>query len=135
MENASKALLIAGGVLITMLILVVAVILYNSYSNTSEQYIAVMNATEISKFNNNFQVFVGRSNIKAQEIITLYNKIEEYKKTTYIRDVTITVTGANINEGTIKFLQNNLTNEFQYVENSIDYYDDGQVKTIKFTKK
>ena len=46
MENASKALLIAGGVLITVIILTILVSLYMLFSKQSKQYADIMNQTE-----------------------------------------------------------------------------------------
>ena len=73
MENASKALIIAGEILIGILILSLAsymVILFGNFSkNMNEQ----MSATEIRSFNVKFSNFSGRSNISMQEIATIVN--------------------------------------------------------------
>ena len=78
MENASKALLIAGGVLVLLLILSVGVFLYSEFSNQTEEYKEIITTTEIRKFNSNFDVYIGRTNISAQEVATVVNLSNKY---------------------------------------------------------
>ena len=78
MENASKALLIAGGILITMIILTIGVTLYSMYSNQSKEYNQIITTTEIQKFNSKFDVYVGRTDITAQEVASVVNLAKEY---------------------------------------------------------
>ena len=80
MENASKALLIAGGVLIAILILSIGVYLFATYGQIGETYEQNLTSGEIKKFNSNFIKFEGRDNIKAQEIVTLYKFIKSYNE-------------------------------------------------------
>ena len=54
MENATKALLIAGGVLIAIIMLSVGVALYSIYSNQAKEYDQIVSDTEIQKFNSKF---------------------------------------------------------------------------------
>ncbi len=138
MENATKALLIAGGVLLAMMILATGIILYNSFSNTASSYTTRMDLNEKTKFNSNFEIYKGRDDITAQDIVTLINMVEEYSKKTDI-NVEITVNGNAYNNGwgatngSIQFLQDNLEKTFKYIDNSIDYDEEGKVKSIKFT--
>ena len=73
MENASKALIIAGEILIGILILSLAsymIILFGNFSkNMNEQ----MSATEIRTFNVKFTNFSERANISMQEIASIVN--------------------------------------------------------------
>lgn len=55
MENASQALLIAGGVLIAILVISLGVYIFGTASSISEEYDRTMSATEISKFNAKFE--------------------------------------------------------------------------------
>ncbi len=80
MENASQALIIAGGILIAMLILSIGVFLFMSYNALGESFEQTMSATEIQKFNENFLKFEGRSDISIQEIVTLANFAKEYNE-------------------------------------------------------
>lgn len=78
MENASKALLIAAGVLITVIILTFGVSIYTLFSNHSKEYARIMDDTEIQKFNSNFDIYIGRKDITAQEVISVCNLAKEY---------------------------------------------------------
>ena len=91
MENASKALLISGGILIAILILSMGVYLFATYSQLGESYEKNLSAGEIRKFNSNFIQFEGRDNITAQEIVTLYKFVRAYneKNETSIADIEV----------------------------------------------
>lgn len=78
MENATKALLFAGTVLVAIVMISIAVYLYSLYSEQSEQYSEIISSTEIQKFNSRFDSFVGRENITAQEIVSIVNLAKEY---------------------------------------------------------
>lgn len=76
MENASKALLIAGGVLIAMIITSFGVYLYGVYRGHSENMIAKMTEKEVTEFNAKFTVFEDRE-LTANEVVSILNLIRE----------------------------------------------------------
>lgn len=78
MENATKALLIGGGILIAMLVIGVGVLIFNNYGEASLTYEQTLQATEIQKFNVNFMQFEGREDISIHEIVTLANFVKQY---------------------------------------------------------
>ncbi len=78
MENATKALLMAGGVLIAILIISIAVFLFTTYGSLGQSYEQTLSKTEIQKFNGNFTKFEGREDISIQEIVTLTNFVRDY---------------------------------------------------------
>ena len=78
MENATNALLIAGGILITIIVISLGVGLYTMFSNQAKEYSQIMDNTEIQKFNSSFDVYVGREDITAQEIVSVINLAKEY---------------------------------------------------------
>ena len=78
MDNAVKALLIAATVLVAMVMVSIEVYLYSLYSHQSKEYSATISAVELEKFNSNFDVYIGRDNIKPQEIVTIVNLAKEY---------------------------------------------------------
>ena len=86
MENASKALIIAGAVLIGILIISMGVLLATTLQKTAKTYYTSMNTNEIQKFNSeitkNFIIENGNTYITAQGIITLKNILntETYKE-------------------------------------------------------
>ena len=82
MENASKAIIIAGSILIGVIILTIFAIVFTSYSRTSEQVGDQMSAQEVKAFNMQFLKYVeygsdGKPYITAQNFITIANLAEE----------------------------------------------------------
>lgn len=61
MENASKALLIAGSVLIVILLIGTGMKIFKSTSGTTESAEHVMDATEVTMFNNQFTQYMGKN--------------------------------------------------------------------------
>ncbi len=59
MDNVSKMLIIAAGVLITVLTINVATVLFRSATNMSKTYFSTEQISEINTFNSNFTRFVG----------------------------------------------------------------------------
>lgn len=57
MENATQALVIAGGVLIAVMIISLGIYLFSSASVISESYDATMSENDIQQFNNKFQIY------------------------------------------------------------------------------
>lgn len=68
MENASKALLIAGAILLCILIIAIGMFIYNSAQSTIQDSMTSMSTQEIDAFNNQFTGYEGSqtgSNVKA----------------------------------------------------------------------
>lgn len=74
MENASKALLIAGSVLIVILLIAVGMKIFNSTAGTTGAVEGTMASTEIAMFNNKFTPYIG-DNKTVNEAIALVNKV------------------------------------------------------------
>lgn len=62
MENASKALIIAGAVLIAILLIALGLVIYNNSKGVIETGSKQMNATEIQIFNSQFTKYEGVQN-------------------------------------------------------------------------
>lgn len=73
MENASKALIIAGEILIGVLILSLASFMLVQFGNFSKKMNEQMSFAEIRNFNVKFTNFSERANISMQEIATIVN--------------------------------------------------------------
>ena len=78
MENASQAILIAGGVLITMIVASIMTITFSRMSETSERFNRQFTAGQTRSFNAEFQQFDGRDNISIQEIVSLVKYVQNY---------------------------------------------------------
>lgn len=74
MENASKALLIAGSVLIVILLIAMGVRVFNSTQGTTEQVEGTMQSTEVAMFNNKFLPYIGNNKSKT-DVMSLANNI------------------------------------------------------------
>ena len=89
MENASKALLIAGSVLIVILIIGVGMLVYSSMQGTIDEGIRQMSNQEKDMFNQQFMQYEGRkncSNVKALQTKVNNNnsQIEDDKDPRYV---------------------------------------------------
>ena len=114
MENASKALLMAAGVLVGVLILSLMVTLFTSASMLSKDYDETKSAEAVQRFNANFIKYVGKdltihdavtiSNFaKANGVSVLNAKYENMIRSdvneypTPIKTYTLNITGYSVN--------------------------------------
>ena len=131
MENASKALIIAGAVLIGILIISMGVLLATTLQKTAKTYYTSMNTNEIQKFNSeitkNFIIENGNTYITAQGIITLKNILntETYKESIINSNIR-NIVG---NNSDAEFLTTNGTENEKY-EVKIEYSDQGMINKI-----
>lgn len=77
MENASKALLIAGGVLLVMMIVALLVFAWNTFTNFYSSQDELIDIVDLSEFNLQFTAY-DRDNVMGYELISLANKISDY---------------------------------------------------------
>lgn len=138
MENASKALIIAGEVLIGVLILSLAAYTITLFGNYSKNLNTQISETQITQFNVHFVTFEGRANISAQEIVSTINfaKQNNQKYNSQMGDdyyVEVYVDGTNyLNEDINEFLKTNQNLTFYSCncEYSIESIDDENEKII-----
>lgn len=131
MENASKALLMAAGVLIGILILTLMVTLFLSAREVSSRHDQVKKTEEIEQFNANFTKYVGKD-ITMHQVITINNfaKIENNK----IKTVNVKKNG-NFNISTTQ-IKIDLENKRLYYTMQIkEIDDDGYISEVIITKK
>lgn len=132
MENASKALLIAGGVLLALLIISAGVSIYMILNNNAKTYSAEMETSKIQQINIVFEKYKEREDIKIQEIISLVNYVEE-KQNEIPSKIYIKVNKddwTSLNE--TEKLEKIKTDKKNYQCISITYNEQGQVKEIRF---
>lgn len=77
MENASNALMMAGGVLIGILLLSVLVISFNGAADLAKSYDTSIATTSLQAFNNNFEKLT-QGEVDIQSIITLTHFVKDY---------------------------------------------------------
>ncbi len=79
MENASKALIMAGGIFIAILVITLLVFFYNNIvtvQNADEQAEIIEQSAE---FNKQYDVY-NRNNLYGSEVLSLANKMEDYNR-------------------------------------------------------
>lgn len=82
MENAAKALLIAGEVLIGIVILSILSMVFQRALTVNEAYKDRMQRQEVIQFNVEFQQYITKQDKKiyAQDVVTLINKVYDWNK-------------------------------------------------------
>lgn len=79
MENASKALLMAAGVLIAIMLVSIATYLFKSASQVTKTYDKTMEVNEMAIFNANFTKYIGavrdEAGAEVQKYATIYDVI------------------------------------------------------------
>lgn len=78
MENASKALLMAGGILISLLVIGALVLMFNQIGDYEKGNQGVKKTSEIAEFNIDFERYLDDKGITGADVISLINKISDY---------------------------------------------------------
>ena len=100
MENATKALLIAGSVLIAILLIAMGVKIFNSTSGTTQSAQSTMDATSVAMFNNKWYKYVGTNKSKSTAI-SLLNEVLVNNSTNSNRRVYVTFTKDGTTSGAL----------------------------------
>ena len=79
MSNASKALMMAGGVLISLMIIGVAIYMYNGIIKAKAQEDITAMSKNILKINGQIEAFTNASKIYGSNVLSLCNLIEDYR--------------------------------------------------------
>lgn len=133
MENATKALLLAAGVLITIIVITLGVTLYSTFSNQTRGYSQVISNNQVQKFNSRFIVFLEREDITALEVVTAINLGKEYNVKILLDKEVFT--------NSEDFLEKNGDNVYECkiitnAGNKNPIFDsEGKIKQLKFKKK
>lgn len=77
MENATKALLIGGGILIGILILTIFAYMFSNIGAISDIYLETQEEQDLDVFNSKFNIYTNRD-LKIQDVITLNNLVKDY---------------------------------------------------------
>ena len=129
MENESKALIMAGSVLLALIVIASIVFLIGRVQNLPDTYTQKWDKIEIQKYNAKFEVFIDREDITPQEIISIINFAEEKGNITEVYLGSSKFTG---DKNT--FLATETVNSTKYKCNyeDIEYGEDGKISEIKF---
>ncbi len=77
MENASKALLMAGGILIALLVLGALLLMFNQVSTYQRNQSDLEEVSQLADFNEQFTRYV-RNDLNGTDLISLINKVVDY---------------------------------------------------------
>ena len=79
MENASKALLMAAGVLIALIIIGALLLMFNNLSNYQETNTQNTRESQIVEFNKQFETY-NRKDVRGSDLYSLLNKVVDYNR-------------------------------------------------------
>ena len=140
MENASKALLMAAGVLVGILILTLMITLFATSSSLSKSYDNAKHEEAVQQFNANFTKYVGED-ITIHDVVTITNFANKYGVIVKIDGVTVDSNynySQAIKEDVSKYSYDKDTDtvSMDTYKLKIEEYseDTGYVSKIKFTK-
>lgn len=80
MENASKALMIAGGILISILIIGILILMFYQISTYQKNNSDLEKQQQLVTFNKDFAKYADEKSIKGVDIISLANKVIDFNK-------------------------------------------------------
>ena len=134
MENASKALIIAGSILTAIIIISLGVMVFNKFGGKAKKMVN-MDEQEISAFNGKIKPYLGNA-IKGSQVNTLLNyclSVNMSAKQSGETYKAITITGATtLNIDSTKFTRVESGTQTYKVEGTHD--DNGLLTSIKITK-
>lgn len=147
MENATKALIMAGTILIALLIISLGVYLFNTYSDFVYEKQEQQAKQEKIQFNTKFEKYVEKD-LSLQDVITIVNLAKEYnekyEETGSKIEVLVagtdwtTLTNKNLIQKLEDSIENNENIQKKYIienYNSIEYDSDGIVKKLYIKSK
>lgn len=139
MENASKALIIAGAILISIVLVSVGVIVVNSLS--PDQAVDEMTQQEVNTFNSKFTNSIGDNRLGSVArtlISTVITNNASYASDTS-NQVAITFSDASLSASTdasaLSAARNKIINNARYDITVTENHPNGKVKTITIVKK
>lgn len=114
MENASKALVMAGGVLIAIMLLTLFTYLFSRMSSSTSGIYQLIEKHEKDEFNQQFLNYEGRE-ITPQDVATLINLAQNSEKNSkFYAKVEVTLNGNPISMPSNKWLEENGNTQNKY---------------------
>lgn len=98
MENASKALIMAGGILLALMVVGALMLMFNQIGAYQESTSASEKASQLAQFNQEFTKYSDEGQLKGIDIISLANKIVDFNQkegtgnyVDYEKDITLKI--------------------------------------------
>ncbi len=133
MENATRALVMAGGILIALLILGALLLMFNNLSSYQNANDSSEKTSQIAEFNNQFEPY-NKKNLTLMELKSIYNKIESNnsKNPEYFIDNNISSVYESIDEDFTKISEDDKqTKKFKCT--SVRYDKEGRINEMNFS--
>lgn len=132
MDNASKALIMAGGILITVLVIGVAMYVLASARGVASDSNKEMQASAAESFNRYYESF--SSDIRGIDALNIYNKAkDDNSRYTSVRTIEISAdSNAMNNMNSADGITNGMTDSYSF---SYEKDSDGYISKITLTKK
>lgn len=150
MENASKALIMAAGVLIGIMIMSLAVYLFVSFGNETSKVYDRNKEQQLVEFNAEYTKYEGKDNITIYEVISVANKANENNKYYEVENtsddnyIQVKLNGINI-ENSIENNQYRIDSSIGEINQnnpnlktyscSVEYSTSGKVNKVSFSEK
>ena len=118
MENASKALLMAGGILIGIILLSIFAYMFSNMGMFSSQYAGTIENQQNDEFNSEFNIYLNRE-LNIQDIITIHNLVENINLTSSKKIIMtdLKINYSNMNELITKYSGKKFTCNLEYKNN------------------
>lgn len=135
MENASKAIIIAGSIIIVIMIISLSMYFYGQSTTIVDVFGNKINTTEVKSHNNSFLVYEGE--LIGTEVINACIKIKEYNTNGRLPvEAVVQINGTGVAFGyadlsNYEDILNNVNRTRVYV-GTVEYDDQGIVNRIKF---
>lgn len=148
MENASKALLMAAGVLIGVMLLSFMVMLFQIFGNFAKQEQEQISDKTTQQFNMQFLVYEG-DNRNAYDVVNVIHLVQDIRNSNnsqeqgYNDNIRVIVEGSSINQDStekqlLEFLEvatyNSEGKSTQLYKCTIQYNDNARVDLIRFSR-
>lgn len=132
MENASKALLMAGGVLLALMILALVVYVATYMGNMADSQDTKLVAEQLAEFNKSYEAY-NKTRLYGTDVLTVYNKAKSEKD--YI--IEIEAIDKDENSMTIENTKDFKRTIFTCTDidsdgKAIEYNKDGRIKSMEF---
>ncbi|MFR8233360.1 MAG: hypothetical protein ACLVA2_02985 [Clostridia bacterium] len=108
MENASKALIMAGSVLIALIVIGAFILMLNNLNDYQEKNDTIVQQQQIVEFNNQFSTY-DRTGLRGTDMLSLMNRIIDYNSRKTTEDI-----GFQKMKITIKGLDSNILQSLRY---------------------
>ena len=79
MENATKALIIAGSVLIALMVIGALLLMFNNLSSYQETNVQGTREAQILEFNNQYETY-NRKDVRGSDLYSLLNRAIDYNR-------------------------------------------------------